>query len=1089
MKKMKTKLVRKVCALLLSMCLLFSLLGQSVQAYGDNIRPGYITDDTGTYPAASWKPTGQENVINHQGGSISGWDDNTSWSGEPSDTTNSYIKHGDANDPDFMLRKFARETTTPGTFDVFLNVRGNSVRQEKTVDVVFVVDTSGSMKDHSRLGYAKKGISDFINDISSSGLGNNVRAGLVSYSSRSTEWVKLDKVANNGSNIRQKVNDLSASGGTFTQAGLHVAYEMLQGSASDEKMIILLTDGRPTYSYRVERAIQENGTLYGTDFTYNPRYVEGRGSDENISKPYDVRDKNNQNQSHEIRTTWPATLGEARNIKNNSDISIRALGISIDSKYEANMRLLSSPGHYEAVTSAAGIQAYLNKQTDNVISSFSTVKNGEVTIPLGEQYEYVALGEETVTSVGSKEVDTYNIRVSGGNGVPLVWSGLELGKDQEVQLHYQVRLKTGTADFVPNKWYPMSGETVLTAEEISGAKFGIPSGKAPEMTIDVTKEWKTFSQTELPENISFKVIREVAGNDEWQTAGGVLTAGDEWQRTFDKLTLADGQEVALAKYNKLGVDYNYQVSEETAVEGFNTKIEHLGENKWRILNTELGLQVEKRASPSDTKLDGAEFKLVKYSDEFVTEDPSFNEKLVANSKDIMSGLKNGHYALIETKAPTGYQAEPNALKFSIKDGKFFDEANNEITATNLESGQDGFYLNLSNDSAYILTGVKYNTLKPFELNLTKTDTKGKQLSGAEFELVNAKGEQIKFEYANDAKTKLKFSGLTPGEYTLTETKAPADHKLLTAPLKFTITEAGKVEFESEPKDVKIELTSGAKQNTIDFRIENTPLKTGSISVEKYATNGEALADAKFKLIRYTDAWQTQDGSFEKTIVANSENVLTELKSGHSGLQEISAPTGYQLDDSVIKFKWEDEKWFDENGEEITVAKTGKLNQLYLDQNNAEKLIISRANRLKDTDLTIKKVNALTQKTLAGAEFELTDETGQRYDITTTEDGIFTVTNLRPGVYVLKEVKAPAGYVKLSDEIEFTITEDGKLNGKGKIELTTTGHNLIELKVNNFPAGILPETGGPGVWLYVLIGSILAGLAFVAGRFVIKKRGV
>lgn len=1086
---MKTKLVRKVCALLLIIGLLFPLLGQSVQAYGDNIEPVYTTDDTGTYPTASWKPAGQENVINHQGGTVGGWDNNASWSGDPSDTTNSYIKHGNANDPDFAIRKFARETTTPGTFDVFLNVRGNSVRQEKTVDVVFVVDTSGSMKDHSRLYYAKKGISDFINDINSSGLGNNVRAGLVSYSTRSTEQVGLDKVANNGRTIRQKVNGLSADGGTFTQAGLHVAYEMLQGSTSDEKMIILLTDGRPTYSYHVERAIQEDGILYGTDFMYNPRYVEGRGSDESISDPYDVRDKNNQNQQHKIRTTWPATLGEARNIKNNSDISIRALGISIDSQYEANMRLLSSPGHYENVTSAGGIQAYLNKQTDNVISSFSTIKNGKVAIPLGEQYEYVALGEETVTSVGSKEVDTYNIRVSGGNGVPLVCSGLELGKDQEVQLHYQVRLKTGTADFVPNKWYPMSGETVLTAEEIPGAKFGIPSGKAPGTTIDVTKEWKTFSQTELPENISFKVIREVAGDAEWQTAGGVLTAGDKWQKTFDKLTLADGQEVALAKYNKLGVDYNYQVSEETAVEGFNTKIEHLGENKWRIINTELGLQVEKRASQSDTKLDGAEFKLVKYSDEFVTEDPSFNEKLVANSKDIMSGLKNGHYALIETKAPTGYQAEPNALKFSIKDGKFFDEANNEITATNSEAGQDGFYLNLSNDSAYILTGVKYNTLKPFTLNLTKTDTKSKQLSGAEFELVNAKGEQIKFEYANDAKTKLKFSGLTPGEYTLTETKAPADHKLLTDPLKFTITEAGKVEFENEPKDVKVELTTGDDQNTLDFRIENTPLKTGSVSVKKYATNGKTLADAKFKLIRYTDAWQTQDGSFEKTITANSENVLDGLKSGYYGLQEISAPNGYQLDESVIKFKWEDEKWFDENGKEITAAKTEKLDQLYLDQANAEKLIISRANRLKDTDLTIKKVNALTQKTLAGAEFELTDETGQRYDITTTEDGIFTVTNLRPGAYVLKEVKAPAGYVKLSDEIEFTITEDGKLNGKGDLELTATGHNLIELKVNNFPAGILPETGGPGVWLYVFIGSILAGLAFVARRFVIKKRGV
>lgn len=1077
---MKTKLVRKVCALLLIIGLLFPLLGQSVQAYGDNIEPVYTTDDTGTYPAASWKPTGQENVINHQGGTVSGWDNNTNWSGDPSDTTNSYIKHGNANDPDFAIRKFARETATPGTFDVFLNVRGNSVRQEKTVDVVFVVDTSGSMANDSRLASAKTGIRSFIEDVEAAGLGNNVRAGLVSYSGESHVQVALNTVSNNGASLKSKVSALRADGGTFTQAGLHDAYEMLKNSNSDEKQIILLTDGEPTYSYRVTSAIKDGQTVYGTNFDYGIK--EGAGNSERLPRPYNVNNLR-------IGATWPATLGEARLIKNNSNISIRALGINITGDGQSyNMKLLASEGHYKGVSSYKEIQGYLNDQTKDIISSFATVQKGKVTIPLGKQYEYV--GKDATLSVGTEKVDTSTITEEFDVSTSmLTWSGLELGKDQEVQLHYQVRLKTGTADFVPNKWYPMSGETVLIAEEIPGARFGIPSGKAPGTTIDVTKEWKTFSQTELPENISFKVIREVAGDDEWQTAGGVLTAGDKWQKTFDKLTLADGQEVALAKYNKLGVDYNYQVSEETAVEGFNTKIEHLGENKWRIINTELGLQVEKRASQSDAKLDGAEFKLVKYSDEFVTEDPSFNEKLVANSKDIMSGLKNGYYALIETKAPTGYQAEPNALKFSIKDGKFFDEANNEITATNSEAGRDGFYLNLSNDSAYILTGVKYNTLKPFELNLTKTDTKGKQLSGAEFELVNAKGEQIKFEYANDAKTKLKFSGLTPGEYTLTETKAPADHKLLTAPLKFTITEAGKVEFENEPKDVKVELTTGDDQNTLDFRVENTPLKTGSVSVAKYATNGQPLADAKFKLIRYTDAWQIQDESFEKTITANSENVLDDLKSGHYGLQEISAPAGYQLDESVIKFKWEDEKWFDENGKEITAAKTEKLDQLYLDQTNAEKLIISRANRLKDTDLTIKKVNALTQKTLAGAEFELTDETGQRYDITTTEDGIFTVTNLRPGAYVLKEVKAPAGYVKLSDEIEFTITEDGKLNGKGNLELTTTGHNLIELKVNNFPAGILPETGGPGLWLYVFIGSILAGLAFVARRFVIKKRGV
>lgn len=1082
---MKTKLVRNVCALLLIICLLLPLLGQSVQAYGDNIKPVYTTDDTGTYPTASWKPTGQENVINHQGGTVSGCDNNTNWSGDPSDTTNSYLKHGNVDDPDFMIRKFARETATPGTFDVFLNVRGNSVRQEKTVDVVFVVDTSGSMGDSERLDNVKAGINDFIDNVEKAKLGDNIRAGLVSYDDTAIVQENLDTVSNNGTSLKSTVKALEAGGGTFIQDGLYKAKDMFSGSKSDEKMIILLTDGAPTYSYRVESAISEGGEVYGETFDYEKS--EGIGSSENFPSSF-FWDMTYTVDGFKIDSTWPATLGEARNIKNSTDIVINVLGISIADKYSAKMELLANKGHYSRQSSSKGIKEYLESQADNVISSFDTIKNGSIVIPLGEQYEF-ASEQVGITSVGENELSRLEAPWAKEYEDHIDIGKINLGKGDEVQFHYQVRLKTGTADFVPNKWYPMSGETVLTADEIPGAKFGIPSGKASGTTIDVTKEWKTFSQTELPENIGFKVIRKVAGDDEWQTAGGVLTAGDKWQKTFDKLTLADGQEVALAKYNKLGVDYNYQVSEETAVEGFNTKIEHLGENKWRIINTELGLQVEKRASPSDAKLDGAEFKLVKYSDEFVTEDPSFNEKLVANSKDIMSGLKNGHYALIETKAPTGYQAEPNALKFSIKNGKFFDEANNEITATNLEAGQDGFYLNFSNDSAYILTGVKYNILKPFTLNLTKTDTKGKQLSGAEFELVNAKGEQIKFEYANDAKTKLKFSGLTPGEYTLTETKAPVDHKLLTAPLKFTITEAGKVEFENEPKDVKVELTTGDDQNTLDFRVENTPLKTGSVSVAKYTTNGQPLADAKFKLIRYTDAWQTQDGSFEKTITADSENVLDDLKSGHYGLQEISAPAGYQLDESVVKFKWEDEKWFDENGKEITAAKTEKLDQLYLDQTNAEKLIISRANRLKDTDLTIKKVNALTQKTLAGAEFELTDETGQRYDITTTEDGIFTVTNLRPGAYVLKEVKAPAGYVKLSDEIEFTITEDGELNGKGNLKLTTTGHNLIELKVNNFPAGILPETGGPGLWLYVLIGSVLAGSAFVARRFIIKKRGV
>ena len=94
----------------------------------------YTTDNSGTYPTANWRPTGNQNVLNHQGNKDGGaqWDGQTSWNGDPTNRTNSYIEYGGTGDQaDYAIRKYARETTTPGLFDVYLNVRGN-VQKEIT---------------------------------------------------------------------------------------------------------------------------------------------------------------------------------------------------------------------------------------------------------------------------------------------------------------------------------------------------------------------------------------------------------------------------------------------------------------------------------------------------------------------------------------------------------------------------------------------------------------------------------------------------------------------------------------------------------------------------------------------------------------------------------------------------------------------------------------------------------------------------------------------------------------------------------------------------------------------------------------------
>ncbi|MCR1900418.1 SpaA isopeptide-forming pilin-related protein [Ligilactobacillus apodemi] len=1075
------KMFRKILTVIALICLIFPMFSPQTIIADSGLAPKYNSDDKGIYPAASWQPTGQENVINHQGGTSSGYDGNTSWNGDPSNLTNSYFNYGNASDPDYAIRQYARETSTPGVFDVYTNIKGNTIKQSKTLDLVFVVDRSASMNNDSRYSYIKKGISDFFTDIKKAGLENNVNVGLVTYTYSSLTTVELASAATNATKINSMLNDNSPTGGTNTQNGLHAAAPMLEKGSGDEKMIILLTDGEPTGSFRVKSAITENGTVYGTSFDYN--HMDGDGTSTSISS-YTVN-------GHSINTTWPATLGEARLIKNQG-ISLRALGINIANQYQANMQKLASPGHYESVTSAAGITNYLDSQTENIISSFSTISNGTATIPLGSQYEYVDANAATVKSVGSKTVGTAALPWIGGSGNTITLNGINLSKDEEIQLHYQVRLKTGTENFKPDYWYQISGTAVFKADDISDIKFGVPSGKASGTSIEVTKEWKTFSDdVTLPEDISFKVIRENATNGAWGEATGILTIADNWQKKFEKLTVGSSQ-VYLAKYDGFGNDYKYTVSEETAVDGFNTQIEHIGDNKWKIVNTQLGVQVEKRAAESQDKLSGAEFKLVKYTDDFVTEDPDFSQKLSGNSKDITGNITNGNYALIETKAPTGYELDQTPLKFSVKDGKFYDEAGQEITTTKGEQDKDGFYLNLSNENAYILTGVKVDTLKAFELTLKKTDTEGNSLSGAEFELTNDQGEVIAFEYADEAKTKLNFKDLKPGTYTLTETKAPADYHLLEDPIKFTITAKGEIEFEKQPTDLKVTLAKDdTDTNQIEFAVENTAMQTGSVTVKKYNQNKEELANAKFELIRYTDEWQTIDESFTKQIVANTEEVLSELKSGHYALREITAPTGYELDETLVKFKWEDEKWFDENGEEITASTPTAKNQLYLASEGSADLFIARENTLKDTTLTIKKINGYTQKELAGAEFTVTDANGNAYEVVSSTDGIFTVKDLKPGSYTLKETKAPEGYVKLTEDINFTITASGTVEADKNADFTLTddGQNTLTLTIKNYPAGLLPKTGGQGILLYAIVGLILIILSGSGITVFRKRKGV
>ncbi|MDO5968144.1 vWA domain-containing protein, partial [Lacticaseibacillus paracasei] len=363
-----------------------------------------------------WQVTGQQNVINQRGGDqVSGWDNNTTWDGDATNTTNSYLKFADPNNPDYQIRKYAKETNTPGLYDVYLNVKGNTQQNVKPVDIVLVVDMSGSMESNSsgtnRAGAVRTGVKNFLTSIQNAGLGNYVNVGLIGFSSPGYIGgksgyisVKLGKAGN--ASQQQAINGALSprfQGGTYTQIGLRQGSAMLNADASgNKKMMILLTDGVPTFSNEVINSEWINGTLYGTNFGSSR---DEPGNTAQLGWPY-IDSSGNR-----IYDTWPATLGEAKKAKDSGN-EVHALGIQLadDRKYmtkekiRQNMQLITnSPDLYEDADSADAVEAYLNNQAKDIIKNFNTVTDGTITDPIGTQFQY-ANNQTTVTSVGKQAV-------------------------------------------------------------------------------------------------------------------------------------------------------------------------------------------------------------------------------------------------------------------------------------------------------------------------------------------------------------------------------------------------------------------------------------------------------------------------------------------------------------------------------------------------------------------------------------------------------------------------------------------------------------------------------------------------------------
>lgn len=966
-----------------------------------NIAPEYTTDATkGTYPTNSWQPAGQTNVINHQGNkerNFATWDGVTSWNGDPSDTTHSYIQYGEKQ-TDFAIRKYAKEASEPGLYDVYLNVKGNKQQDIKPVDIVLVVDMSGSMESsqsngwNDRAGVVRNGVKNFLQTIKDAGIGDYVNVGLVGFSSpgyvtgaNGYLTVPIGKVSDT-SHINA-INDTlkpKFTGGTYTQIGIEQGQQMLAGSSNENKMMIVLTDGVPTFSKKVTAAQTIDGTTYATEF--GNTLDEPRNTSK-LNSSYVVGSRGNRTN---IDSTWPATLGAAK-IAKDAGLTIHTLGIQLsnDSDFltEQQVRdrasLIATPGKYKDAKTTDAVSDYLNEQAKNVVKSFNTIVNGSINDPLGDQFSYE--GTPTVKSISTGDSAVTNLPTVNQSNGKVTTTELNLGKDQEIQIHYQVRINTEDKDFTPEKWYPMNGQTTLTPNgdnPDNKVDFGVPSAKAPGVKLDLKKIWEEYDKdtSKRPDSLDFTLNRKDTTESNSLKQGfirlsksDVATDTNVWEKTnIEKVAETQGatESLWLPQFNNKGKDFAYSF-EEATVNGYESS-SNAATTIWtnKKIYTPLALEITKISDQGKTPLKGAVFKL--------------------------SG-----------------GSLPNA----------------------------GVELKDNGDGTYTLSDDKYK----LQLNT---------------------------------------------EYTLTEVTPPAGHTATTTSWKVNVSAEGKVTINDAVTGIEI------KDNTIKYTIENEFTKR-PLLVEKYnKDSGKTLDGAKFTLKQYDDKWTNDGEVVGDDLIGNDAKSFASLAPGYYSLEETKVPTGYKKDDTVFKFQIDSAgKLLDANGKEITANSKPTTDGFYLTSDN--KIVLIKYNELRDFDFSILKKNSQSNKPLADTEFSLAtkedsntilatlktnDEgTGQFLDASGNHYGV------RPGTYVIKETKAPEGFVLLEGIFEVTINADGTVgdvtyDGKDldkdaiKVNLKDEDNNVIELTVANTPKGQLPATGGSGIQTFIIVALALVTAA-------------
>ena len=249
------------------------------------------------------------------------------------------------------------------------------------------------------------------------------------------------------------------------------------------------------------------------------------------------------------------------------------------------------------------------------------------------------------------------------------------------------------------------------------------------------------------------------------------------------------------------------------------------------------------------------------------------------------------------------------------------------------------------------------------LLITKVDAlTNKPLSNATFQVTTGDGTVVGNSngmYTTNSDGEILIPNLKPGSYVVTERIAPEGYAC-----------------DTKPQTIEIG-TDGA---TYKVHFQNQPM-CSLVILKKDADNGNPLSGAQFKVTTSKgDVIGKNNGIF--TTDSNGSITISYLAKDSYIVEEVKAPDGYVLEEQSKTIALD-------YGKTYTLEFTNK----------------------KMTSLVIKKVDSISGEPLVGAKFAVEKQNGEHVgEYTTDNTGIILLPTLDPDWYVVRETKAPEGYI-------------------------------------------------------------------------------